>query len=340
MTAPLPVYLVKGDDPSLRSQALSRLVHELVAGEDLSLTVEEFSPEGEAGDTTAAAADAARTPPFLTERRVVVVRDVTLCSSEALQPLLDYLADPLPTTSMVLVTGDKGRLSTALSARVKQVGHIVATDVPTQSKGRSAWLGEHLRRAPVKLDAAAAALIDAHLGEDLGRLSSLLDTLVACFGEGARLGASDVAPVLGEAGAVAPWVLTDAIDRGDTQAALDALRRMTGAGERHPLQVLATLHAHYTKMLRLEGIDVVDETAAAEVLGMKGSTYPAKKALMQTRRLGHDGVMEAIRLLGDADLDLRGLKGWPEELVMEVLVARLSRLGPRVGSRVRPEARR
>lgn len=339
MTVPLPVYLVKGDDPSLRSQAVSRLVHELVAGEDLSLMVEEFGPDGDAGDTSAAA-DAARTPPFLTERRVVVVRDVTSYSSEALQPLLDWLSDPLPTTSMVLVTGDKGRLSSALSAVVKQVGHIVATDVPAQSKGRSAWLTDQLRRASVKLDPAAVALIDAHLGEDLGRLASLLDTLVACFGEGARLGAEDIAPVLGEAGTVAPWALTDAIDRGDTRAALDALSRMIGAGERHPLQVLAVLHGHYSKMLRLEGVNVVDEAAAAEVLGMKGSTYPAKKALMQTRRLGHDGVVEAIRLLGDADLDLRGVKGWPEELVMEVLVARLSRLGPRTGTRARPAARR
>jgi len=32
-------------------------------------------------------------------------------------------------------------------------------------------------------------------------------------------------------------------------------------------------------------------------------------------------------LLAQADLDLRGAKEWPDELVMEVLVARLSRLG-------------
>ncbi len=331
MTAPLPVYLVKGEDPTLRSQAVSKLVHELVGDADLSLMVEEFGPDGDAGDT-ASAADAAQTPPFLAERRVIVVRDVTTYSSDALQPLLDYLSDPLPTTSMVLVTADKGRLSTKLSAMVKQVGHILTTDVPQQSKGRSAWLSEQLHRSPVKLDGPATALIDAHLGDDLGRLSSLLATLVACFGEGARLGGNDIAPFLGEAGNVPPWELTDAIDRGDTPGALNALSRMMGAGERHPLQMMAVLHGHYAKMLRLDGANVVDEAAAADVLGMKGSTFPAKKALTQTRRLGHGGVVEAIRLLSEADLDLRGVKGWPEELVMEVLVARLSRLGPRGGA--------
>ena len=35
----------------------------------------------------------------------------------------------------------------------------------------------------------------------------------------------------------------------------------------------------------------------------------------------------AVALLAQADLDLKGAKEWPEELVAEVLVARLSRLG-------------
>jgi hypothetical protein len=34
----------------------------------------------------------------------------------------------------------------------------------------------------------------------------------------------------------------------------------------------------------------------------------------------------AFDLLATADLDLRGGKAWPEELVMEMLVARLTRL--------------
>jgi DNA polymerase III delta subunit len=63
---------------------------------------------------------------------------------------------------------------------------------------------------------------------------------------------------------------------------------------------------------------------------MKGkSTFPAKKAMDQGRRLGHEGVSRAIQLLAEADLTLRGFdKDWPEDLVMEVLVARLCRLRP------------
>jgi DNA polymerase-3 subunit delta len=328
MTDVLPVYLVRGDDPVLRGEAARTLVHQLVGAGDAALMVEEHEPTDD-GDT-AAIADAAQTPPFLTDRRVVVARDVSAYSSEALEPLLRYLDDPLPTTAMVLVAGDKGRLSQKLVNAVKKAGHIVESGVPANKKGRGAWLAEQLRHAPVKLEGAAADVVDRHLGEDLGRLSNLLQALAAAYGQGARVTVGDLEPFLGEAGSVPPWELTDAIDSGDTPRAVATLQRMLAAGDRHPLQVMATLHGHYGRMLRLDGAGARDEADAAEILGIKGSTFPAKKALTSARRLGHDGMVEAFRLLCEADLDLRTFtKDWPESLVMEVLVARLSRLGPR-----------
>src|SRR3954469_15879792 len=187
-----------------------------------------------------------------------------------------------------------------------------------------------MRSGPLKLEPGAVKLVDGHLGEDLGRLGNLLDALGAAYGQGARVSADDLRPFLGEAGSVPPWDLTDAIDSGDTNAAVGALHRMLAAGDRHPLAIMSSLHSHYARMLRLDGAGVRDEAQAAELLGMKGSTFPAKKALTQARRLGHEGVVDAIGLLAEADLDLRKFtKDWPEQLVMEVLVARLSRLGPR-----------
>jgi DNA polymerase-3 subunit delta len=101
---------------------------------------------------------------------------------------------------------------------------------------------------------------------------------------------------------------------------------MLDGGGRHPLVVMATLHGHYARMLQLDGAPVSGERDAAQLLGLRGSTYPARKAMQQARRLGHDRIVDAISLLAAADLDLRGAKAWPEDLVLEVLVARLARL--------------
>ena len=60
-----------------------------------------------------------------------------------------------------------------------------------------------------------------------------------------------------------------------------------------------------------------------------GGAHEIKEATLYAtyRRLDGSGVHRAIDLLAAADLDLRGERDLPEELVMEVLVARLSRLG-------------
>jgi DNA polymerase III subunit delta len=329
-TEVLPVYLVRAGDAALRNEALQALVRDLVGDGDAGLMVEDFDYNEDVDP--GAIVDAARTPPFLTDRRVVVARDVTNHPTDALNAIIRYLDDPSPTTSLVLVAaiGDSGpKAPKALTDAVKKVGHVVDASVPG-GKGRSMWLQEHLKGAPVRLDAAAAKAIEEHLGEDLGRLANLLTALGAAYGVGSKVGVDEVEPFLGEAGGVPPWELTDAVDSGDINRALGALHRMTKAGGRHPLVVMATLQGHFGNMLRLDGSGARDEAEAAAILGMKGrSTYPARKALDQGRRLGHDGVARAIQLLADADLTLRGFgKSWPEELVMEVLIARLCRLAP------------
>lgn len=327
--AVLPAYLVKGDDAVLRAEAVRALLDDLVGDADRSLVVEEFDLPPDDPDT-AAPVDAARTPPFLTERRVVVVREVSSYPTAGLQPLLAYLADPSPTAALVLVAGDRA-VPAPVAKAVKEVGRVIDASAPRNAKARTPWLKQHLAGAPVRLDGPATDVVDRHLGEDLGRLENLLAALAAAYGAGVRLTVDDVQPFLGEAGSVPPWELTDAIDRGRTDLALAALRRMLAAGERHPLVVVATLHGHFGRMLRLDGSGATGAESAAAVLGVKkgASTFPAQKAFDQGRRLGHDGVAQAITLLSDADLDLKGASGLDEGILLDVLVARLCRLSPR-----------
>jgi DNA polymerase III subunit delta len=323
-TTVLPVYLVKGEDAVVVGDAVRTLVDELVGDGDAALTVEDFSSDDY---ELAAVVDAAQTPPFITDRRVVVARGLGRFGAEELAPLLAYLGDPLPSTALVLVASG-GPVSQKLPNAVKKIGHVVDVSL-RQAKDAKAWFQARLKDAPVRLDARAAKAVADHVGDDVGRLIGLLNLLEGVHGTGARVTTDEVVPYLGEAGGVAPWELTDAIDEGRTEDALTHLHRMMEGGGRHPLVIMATLHTHYTRMLRLDGAQAADEAAAAKLLGLTGSTFPARKALAQARRLGPAGVHRAISLLAGADLALKGAIDWSGELVLEVLVARLSRLAPR-----------
>ena len=317
------VQLFSGPDPSLLADAVRAAVEVLVGDDERALVLHDISGEDYLIE---AVVDAAQTLPFLTARRVVVARALSRFNAADLAPLVAYLADPSPTTDLVLEWGS-GRLPKALTDAVGGAGgDKITTGAPTNARQRRDWFDEQVQSSGVLLDPQARRLVAEHLGEDMGRLSGLLSTIESTFGSAMRLSGDDVAPYLGETGSAPPWDLTDAIDGGNLTAALATLQRMFDAGSRHPLQVMASLHSHYERMLRLDGAPVADEKDAAALLGMKGSTFPAKKALTQTRRLGGEGVAKAIALLATADLDLRGQSGLEGRTVVEVLVARLARL--------------
>jgi DNA polymerase-3 subunit delta len=314
-------YLVRGDDASLVAQEVRALLAEVVGDRDHGLVVEEIG--GGPGDELSAGAvvDACLTPPFLIDRRVVVVRDAGRLLTGDAPRLVGVVQNPLPTTVLVLVGGG-GTVPAPLVKAINAHGRVI--DVTTTKAGdRKAWLRDHLRSGPVKLEPAAENLLVHHVGEDLGRVEGLLGALGAAYGEGARVSVNDLAPYLGEAGTVPRYELTDAIDRGDSDLALVVLHRMLDAGGLAPIQIVATLHGHFANMLALDGDDIAGEGDAAAVLGV--APFVAKKAFEQSRRLGSTKIADAINLIARADLAVRGESGLSDELVVEILVARLAR---------------
>ncbi len=320
----MSVHLLTGEDESILRTKVLDLVHLLVADGERSLMVDEF--DGEEYEIRVVV-DAAQTMPFLTDKRIVLARNIGRFSADELTPLIGYLASPLDSTDLVMVAGG-GRLAKKLTDAVSAAGgHTVNTNPPSRPADRQAWVRTQAEERGLRLDGPAAARIAEQLGEDVGRLEGILGIVRSTYGEGQRISVADVEPFLGEAGGVPPWDFTDAIDSGQTAKALTLMGRMIHAGERHPLQVTAILHGHYGKLARLDGADARSEDDAAAAIGIKPG-FPAKKALANYRRLGGTGIRKAVQLLAKADLDLRGDTDLPPEIVMEVLVARLSRLGP------------
>jgi DNA polymerase-3 subunit delta len=325
--APAPertAWLVTGEDASLVAEAVANLVNQLVDGAERSLVLEDYGGEDlEVGVVV----DACSTPPFLADRRVVVLRDAGRYGTDRLQPLASYLEGPLPTTKLV-VAGGGGALPAKFVTAFKQAAGATLVNTDVSSREAHSWVSQRLSHGPVKLVPAAAAMVEEHLGEDLNRLGALLATLEAAYGHGARIETEDLEPYLGEPGSVPPWDLTDAIDKGETEVALKVLHRLLEAGARHPLVVLAILQRHFGNVLRVQSPAITSEAEAAAALGMaKGrSTFPARKALDAARRLGPSSTGDAIVALADAELALKGKLDLPSELVLEVLVARLGRL--------------
>jgi DNA polymerase-3 subunit delta len=334
-------YLVKGTDPLLRDRAVDDLVAELLGGDDRTLAMEEFTVPGRGGDgdegaggaeareaVVAAVVNAASSPPFMSARRIVVMREAGALTASDAEVIGRYLDAPLDTSVLVFVTGG-GTLPAAL---VKQLKAIRAPERAPDSEKTGDVLADATRAAGMKLRADAAKLVTDHLGEDAGRVESLVEILHAAYGDDATLGADDVLPYVGEAGSVPSYRLTNAIEAGDAAAALEVLHRLLSAPNArdgkpmHPLQVLSSLLGYYRRLLCLDDPRLRTSADAVEALGSRVKEFGARKALDAARALGTDGLRQAFDALHQADLDLKGARGIPPDAVIEVLVVRLARL--------------
>jgi len=318
----MSIHLLSGDDESVLRDAVHDLVHRLVGDGDRSLMVDEFDG---AEYELRAVVDAAQTLPMFTERRVVVARGVGRFVVADLDPLLSYLDDPLETTDLVLV-GDGGTFPKKGVDAVKAAGGAVrSTTVAPRAKDRTAWIRERATMHGIDLDDRAVARLQDWMGDEVSSLEGVLTTIAATHEGRARVKVDEIEPLLDGGGGVPPWELTDAIDAARTADAIRLLHRMMHGGGRHPLQIMATLHGHYASVMRLDGSGAGDAESAAAIAGVK-SGFPAKKLWQRHRPMDATAVRRAIDLLATADRDLRGETGLDESVVMEVLVARLSRL--------------
>jgi len=350
------VYLITGSDSRLVSAKLTDLTTELIGDGDRNTMFESHDLESVTADeresAIANAVMGAQTESLFGDQRVVVLRGLQEATVDQLKPLVKYLERPLDVTHLVITA--EGKLAKSTTDALKAAGATTLnTSPPSRKNDLTTWFMEQFTEAGLKLDSAAVASMIDWLGQDQARLPSLIDVLSSTYRTAKKLSSSDIEPFLGDQGSVLPWDLTDAIDKSDSNTALVMLRRMLRSGEYHPLQVMSLLHGHYTKLMKLDGPDVRSTQDAMSLIGSKSdfqakkyldgpdvrstqdamsligskSDFQAKKYLSTYQRMGSRNISTAVQLLARADIDLRGGKDLEEELIMEILVARLSRLG-------------
>jgi len=328
-----PVVCVVGTDATMVYDAVHNVVTAALDNLDPSFALQDFTVK----DVTSAGGESAmprvlealNTPPFLVERRVVVVRDAQALQADEVAALTQWMAIPAP--GVILVLAVVGAKSHKL---VKAALEVVEVNVGSRSGERVAFVESKLAEYRVSVDHATAQHIAEQVGDDVARVDALARTLQSIYGT-SPLNFAQIQPYLGDAGDLPEWDLTDAIDGGDSTRAIVVARRMLDSKGRAGLQIVNLLQRHYLRMARLEGSGARGADDAATVLGIK--PFPAGKALQMSQRLGTARIATAVHWITEADLALKGAVSYggkdldtdmekTELTVVEVLVARLARM--------------
>ena len=324
---------VVGTDPVMVYDALRNVIHDALGDLDPNFALEDFTAKDVAVSSSESVAsrivEALHTPPFLVERRVVVVRDAQSLLASEVSAITNWLASPSPDVVLIVAV-----VGTKANKLVKASHQVIEVNVSSRAQDRAGFVSTKLDDYGVNVERATSQLIAEQIGDDVARVDSLARTLRTIYGS-APLTYEQIQPYLGDAGGVPEWDLTDAIDVGNAAKAITVARRMLDSKGRVGLQIVNMLQRHYLRMARLEGSGVRSDEEAAALLGI--NRYPAGKSLRVAQRIGAQRIATAVHMITNADLDLKGGADFggkdlntdldvTELTVIEVLVARLARL--------------
>ncbi len=317
---PGPLYGLFGEDDFLLGLALADCLASPAFAQNPSLNVERLY----ASETTPARVlESARTLPFLGSRRLIILQEVEQYKAERLNDFLPYLADPVPSTTLVLA-GAKLDSRTKFAKSLSQHGklHLFKKmwprEVSSWLKGRAALRGKTL--APAAADSLAELT-----GLGLGALDSELEKLSLYVGGRKQITPQDLAAVTGRGRLYSIFDFTDALAQGRLDRALTAYHQLDSLGE-PAVRVLAMVTRLFRQLLEVRA--VLDRGGGLDEVQSALRLPPNATRSLTERAQREDAARLGARLgrILETDLALKSSPG-ADRVIMERLVMDLCAVG-------------
>ena len=299
-------YLIHGDDHGAIAERRARLRGLAEASASGSAGVELL--EGDAA-TPEAVAQALATLTFAIGRRVIIVDGAErFREADVRAHLAPALAGMAPETTVAFFAREEGarKAPAALHEAVTAAGGQVSAELTVKPWELARWTREQAARLDLRLDAAAAKVLVAQVGERQQRLLRELEKLaLEADAPGATVTAQDIEARAARSMEWRVYALADALVAGDAAAATRAYVRLREQGER-----LTGLLYVMSARLR-DALAVAERLAAGESPGAVRRTLrmPAKAAerfLADVARSDPERLRAGLAALADLELDSRG----------------------------------
>jgi DNA polymerase-3 subunit delta len=319
---PPPLALLHGPDDQLLDDALDVVLRGLFTDASEVALGREVLEGAEVGVETVVRS--AMTLPFMTSRRLVVVRRAQALSAKGADQLAAYARDPNPTTALLLLAGD------ALGGSRDRRDHWLLGAVPAAAvvalparKGRALedWLKQRAAADGLVVTDEAARQLVQWVGEDGARLLGEARKAALLGGpENRKVDTREVTAVVGEHLVSEVFDLTRAVERRDLKQALLTLDRLLATEE--PIRLLALLTRGVRQALTVRDLAAAGQSAVEIARAMRPTPPPVVEAIM-TRVAGAAGAGLTRQLARCWEAEWRCKSGGQARAELTALVADL-----------------
>lgn len=306
-------YLIIGDDEYLREKEIARIRDKALHPHEIELNFSVYSSQ-----EIMSVMDALGTMPFISDKRVVLVRNAGSLDDKGASAILSYLDKPFETSILILTADTDFRKTSSygkFSKKMKELG----AERPKEAAVRQ-WIRSFFEKEGIAISEEAVNLIIELKGQDTIGVKTELDKL-ALYSSGKNIEVADVEQLVGRSMTETVFGLVDAIDAKNADRVFLVLSDLRDQ-KKQSVEVIGYLAWHLKNMQKVSLIASKgkSEDEIAKELGF--SPWRAKRLISEARKYSHARVEKWLTLLLDADRDIKtGLKD--ADLALEMLVVGL-----------------
>ncbi len=293
-----PVYLAVGEDSVKRRASTTRIKGYVTEGFE-AFNLSEFS--GETLSQPEALRDALEQIPFSDPQRIVIIHNADKLSKDSAQLIIDYVANPNPTTVLFLEAeklAKNSRLRKAIEARGKQV--IIDCGVPKGYAFQSFVQEMAQKGHGIVLDrGAVSALVEAY-GQD----TALLENALSTFAKRGftKVGSREVKELIPRLESPKPWLFSDALGARNYSRALTLFAKRKPGEE----NLLFWYALHRIREL-ICAKTLIEEKRAGELASVLGGpAWKYKNHLQEAKNFSLQKLVESLRKATEVERALKG----------------------------------
>lgn len=286
-----PIYVVAGKDKYLVASECDKIVDSLLSADEKAMGLSVCDPEKtEVSDLF----DELRTLPFLSSRRVVIVKDAESFITNNRDALEKYFDSPSPSGSLIL-TVSTWRTNTKLAKKLKAVGTL--RSVAELKRGSLAKYALDYAKTSnnKKLDLATANMIVELVGDEPGKICSEIDKLCVYASGSETITLKHVQELTQNNREFDLFAVVDSMTDGDTEKAIAKLRNMFTSDKTAAYRAVGGFAYHFRRM------------------------FEAK--VMQSNRATDQQIAQSLRIFGNRNSYFSQLRKWHLRDISKVIQA-------------------
>ena len=320
------IYVITGKEQALVNTRCKELVDTLLEPSQKGMGLFNVDP----GRTAASEVfDELRTLPFLTEKRVVLIKGADDFVKEN-RPLLEKYFENPSDTGILILTVSSWSASTKLAKKLSGVGELISITEP-KCWELPARLAEYTRDAHDKnLTKPAAELLIELSGENLAQLYSEVDKLALFALDEKTIKPGHIEALTGHNRLFNCFSVIDAVTAGNLGGAISRLRKMFAEDKSAEYTAVGAFAFHFRRMfgakvLLDKGVNSGEVARRMRIWGQKEGFFA------QVRRMSLKQIGSNLEQLASIDYAIKTGQTKAMVAIEQLIFNLVSRSGGRVG---------